>query len=140
MLVAQPRDGHIRGDAAILLQQLRVDDAADGPVDKVAGHALQERQGAGAGYVDLSKRRHVDDAGPFAEGSVLLGHHVEVRRARPAKTAPVGAPAPPPPAPPVVIDPPPARPCPQHPPPVPPAGVQPAGAGPAAPLPRPPWV
>src|ERR1700704_5405214 len=88
---AQSRDGDVRGDAAPLLQELRVDDAADWPVDEVAGHTLQQRQRASARDLDLSERAHIDDAGMLAESRMLLRHLVEVGRAGPSKAALIGA-------------------------------------------------
>ena len=85
MVGAQSRDGDVRGDAAVLLQELRVDDAVDRPVDQVAGYTLQQRQRASARDLDLSERAHVDDAGTLAESLVLLRHLVEVGRAGPSE-------------------------------------------------------
>src|SRR6202011_6214144 len=64
---AQSRDCDVRGDAAVLLQELRVDDAADGPVDEISGHTLQQRQSARARDLDLSEGAHVYDACTLAE-------------------------------------------------------------------------
>src|SRR5579859_3782676 len=84
-------DGHVRRHAAVPLQQLRVDDAAHGAVDRVARRPLEERQGARPPDLDRSERAHVDDARPLAERPMLLRQQVEPRRPGPAETALVGA-------------------------------------------------
>src|SRR2546427_512713 len=63
--------------------------------DVIACHALQEWQRTRTGDVDLSERRHVDDAGALSERGVFLRQLVEIRWPRPAKGALVCAGAPP---------------------------------------------
>src|SRR5437899_3321569 len=91
-------DGHVGGDATVLLQQLGIDDRTRGAVDQVAGHAFQQRQGASARDLDLAERAHVDDAHALAKRQVLRRPQVEIWRTlepeRALGPAPTSAPAP----------------------------------------------
>ena len=90
-LLGQTRDGHVRDDSPIFLEQLRVYDASYGSIDEVARNPLQMRQRIWPSELDLSKRAHVDDADSLAKGAVLVGELVEVGRARESEAPLVGA-------------------------------------------------
>src|SRR5207302_844188 len=90
-ILGQTRDGHVRDDSPIFLEQLRVYDASYGSIDEVARNPLQMRQRIWPSELDLSKRAHVDDADSLAKGAVLFGEPVEVGRARESEAPLVGA-------------------------------------------------
>ncbi len=85
--LGEPGHGHVADDAAALVEQLRVDDRADGPVDAVAAHTLEQRERAGTGDLELAEGRQVDDPDPLAHGRVLDGDAVVGRRAAPPERA-----------------------------------------------------
>src|SRR6185437_16078939 len=94
-LLAEARDGDVRRDAALRLEELRVHDAARRAVDQVARHALEQRQRARPAHLELAEGAHVDDAGRLAERRVLFADELEPGRPGPAERALVGPRAPP---------------------------------------------
>ena len=86
-LLAEPRHGHVADDAAALVEQLRVDDRTDRPVDAVAAHAVEQAERIRSSHLELAERRQVDDADPFPHRRVLDGDPVVERRPGPTERA-----------------------------------------------------
>src|SRR5258708_25274948 len=80
MVGAEPRRRDVGDDPAALVEELPVDRRAEGLVDAWGTGSLQERQGAGAGPVDLAERSQVDHADSLAARAVLLPHPLDPRR------------------------------------------------------------
>ena len=76
-IARQPGRGDVGDDPAALVEELGVDGRPDGSVALVGGRALEQREGAGAGHLDLAERRQVDDPDALPDGAVLLPHPVE---------------------------------------------------------------
>src|SRR5260370_28469961 len=87
MFAPQPRDRDVGRNAAICLEELRVDDRSNGSVDQIAGDAFEKVQRAGPVDLDLAERAHVDKADPLAKGAVFFLQQVEIGRAREAERA-----------------------------------------------------
>ena len=95
-VIREARDGHVGDHPAALVAPLRVDDAADGPVDVVGADALEQTERARPLDGDLAERRQVDDARPLADRARLCADALEPGRPRPAVgglVAPGAAPA-----------------------------------------------
>ena len=78
--VVEPRHSHVRHDPAPVVEELRVDEAPDRPVDPVVADPLEQGQRARAGDFDLPERGHVDDPDTLAEGLVLHPEPLEPGR------------------------------------------------------------
>src|SRR2546423_3837933 len=97
-LQAESSDGDVTRDPAAAVEQLRIDDAADRPVDLVPGNPLEQRERAWAGELDLPEGCHVDHPHAFAKGAMLRGLQREPWWPVPPETALVRARTPPGPA------------------------------------------
>ena len=69
------------------VEELGVDDRADGTVDPVATDPLEQGERPGARHLELAERRHVDDPQPLADRRVLDRDAIVERRPCPAERA-----------------------------------------------------
>src|SRR5205814_10531562 len=85
-LRAESGDRDVARDPATAVEQLRIDDASDRPVDQIPGDTLQQGEGSRAVELDLPEGCHVDDPYALAKGAMLLGLQCEPWWPVPAET------------------------------------------------------
>src|SRR5579859_6436637 len=76
-ILGAAQHGEVGFDPAAAVEELRVDDAADGPVDPVRAQPLEKRERSRPKHLELRERRLVEERDPFAGGS---GLHLDRRR------------------------------------------------------------
>ena len=72
------------------VEELRVNERADGAVDIVAGDALQQAERAGAVDLEFAERAHVEQRDALAAGEAFLADKIVIWRAAPAPLMLVG--------------------------------------------------